>query len=255
MPIVDIKGETVHYVSSGAGDDPVLLLIHGSGGDHAHWPETVLGLSGARVYALDLPGHGKSSGPGRQRVADYAAVVSSFVDRLRLSGVTVAGHSLGGAIAQALALEAPSWLSRIVLVGTGARLRVAPAILDKIMTDPVSAADLLVQWAFGPTASEAQKDKFRQGLLQTDPAVTHGDFFACDRFDIMDRVGEINIPVLVVSADLDRLTPLKYGKFLNDRIPGATMTVIRGAGHMMALEKPGALIRALSRFLQIPGNA
>ena len=95
------------------------------------------------VTAVDLPGHGKSQGKGHDTVKGFAAVLDAFIRAMNFSRVILMGHSLGGAIAQTLALEAPTWLEKIILVGTGARLRVDPSILEALLVGAGSAAELI----------------------------------------------------------------------------------------------------------------
>jgi pimeloyl-ACP methyl ester carboxylesterase len=201
------------------------------------------------VIALDLPGHGRSAGAGRRCVEDYAEVVCAAAEALGLADVVLAGHSLGGAVALALGLREPPWLSRLALVGTGARLRVSPEILGLLKADFSAAVETIGQWAFGPDPDQTQVAAFCRGLLDTSPEVLYNDYTACNRFDIMDIVDRIRLPALVVAADQDRLTPVKYGAYLRDRLPDARMAVIEGAGHMMALEKEALFVRALLRFV------
>jgi pimeloyl-ACP methyl ester carboxylesterase len=129
MPFVDVSDEKIFYSLNASDQDRVIMAIHGSGSDHTGWPDTLRDLPQASVYALDLPGHGQSSGDGRDNVDAYADFIETFVTTLDLENVTLIGHSLGGTIVQLLALRAPAWLTDIVLVGTGARLRVHPDIL------------------------------------------------------------------------------------------------------------------------------
>jgi len=254
MPIVQIDGEALFYEHSPGAAGGSLVLIHGSGCDHATWPEDLRRLAGAGVYGLDLPGRGRSEGSARNDVGGYADVVERFVDTLGLRHVALFGHSLGGAIVQALALRKPAWLSAIVLVGTGARLRVAPAILEGLTSgDPREAIDLICKWSFGPNPPRDEVARVREILNRTDPLVTHADLSACDRFDVMDRVGAIAKPTLVICGSDDRLTPEKYGRFLQEQIPGAGIAVVPDAGHMMGLENPDAFLAPVRSFLAETG--
>lgn len=249
MPFVTVEKEKIYYDRGGAENGPALVLIHGSGGDHAHWPSALRRLPEARVFAPDLPGHGRSGGRGRDSVEGYADFIEAFVSKLGLRNVLPVGHSLGGAVALTLALRSPAWLSRIILVGTGARLRVHPSILEGLQTDPEKTLLEIRDRSFGPDAPETAVRQVYEGFQRTDPAVIHGDFAACDQFDAMDRLGEIACPALVVAGTADELTPVKYGKYLRDRLSTSDWAEIEGAGHMMGLEKPDALVGCVSDFL------
>ncbi len=243
------------HVDSGPGAGPPLVLVHGAGGTHRHWPEAIRALPGRRVIALDLPGHGGSPGPAPASVAAYAGSVLGLLDALRLTSVAVAGHSMGGAVALTLALETPARVAGVCLVGTGARLRVSPAVLQAT-ADPAAlagAADSVAAWSFGSASGEALRREFVEGLLANAPGVVHGDFAACDAFDVMGRLGEIRVPALVVCGDQDRLTPPKYSQFLRDRIAGARLEAVPGAGHMVMLEAPEAVARLVEGFLTTLG--
>lgn len=252
MPHTSIDGEPVFTAFSDGGEAGDLILVHGSGGDHSHWPEQLLQLPGVRVHGIDLPGHGISGGQARDSVNAYADVVAGLVKALKSPPKTVvAGHSLGGAIALTLALRQPDWLSGIILVGTGARLRVAPAILDGLLgDDPGAAVDTLTDMAFGPGAPDEAVERIRSGWHRIDPRVTHADLSACDRFDVMDRLAEIRIPALVIAGTKDRLTPLKYGQYLHEHIPDSRLAVIEGAGHNMALERPAEIVSEVAGFFR-----
>lgn len=254
MPFIEVKKEKIFYSTSSVDDSKkknTLLLIHGSGGDHMHWPERLRNYAKADVYAIDLPGHGRSDGLGRKSVDGYADFLEAFVSQMNLKDVILAGHSLGGAIVQCLALRFPSWLSRIVLVGTGVRLRVSPAILEGLLADFKGTIDLICRWAFGSTASESLVKRAEEGFAKTDPKVIHGDYYACNEFDITGRESEISIPTLVVSGMEDKLTPIKYGEYLYRHIPGAKRAIIKEGGHMMAIEKPDEFMKSIINFLYL----
>ncbi len=243
----------VFHADSGpaAAGGPPLVLVHGAGGTHRHWPEELRALPGRRVIALDLPGHGGSPGPAPGDVAGFARNALGLLDALGVARAVVAGHSMGGAVALAAALAAPERMAGLVLVGTGARLRVSPAVMQAT-ADPAAlaaAADSMAGWSFGSLAGLEMRREFAAGLLAGAPGVVHGDFAACDAFDVMARLGEIRAPALVVCGSEDRLTPLKYSEYLRDHLAGARLEVVPGAGHMVMLEAPAAVALAVEAFL------
>jgi pimeloyl-ACP methyl ester carboxylesterase len=92
-------------------------------------------------------------------------------------------------------------------------------------------------------------------MLKTSPDVLHGDFSACDRFDIMKEVAGINTPVLIICGDQDALTPVKYSRYLAERIAGSRLEVIEGAGHMVMLERPEQFNKKVEAFVRSIGAA
>ena len=131
----------------------VPLLIHGAGGQQSDWGEPLR----ARGAAVDLPAHGNSPGAIRASVADYAADVIALLDALGLEQITVAGHSLGGAVALTLALDNAARVSGLILVSTGAKLTVHPDILDNIRRDPAGVAARLSDWFWTAEVDAALK--------------------------------------------------------------------------------------------------
>jgi pimeloyl-ACP methyl ester carboxylesterase len=235
----------------GGEPSPPLVLIHGSGGTRLHWPPEVRRMPGAKVYALDLPGHGKSSGPAAASIDDYVEAVLGWMELNLDRPALVAGHSLGGAITLALARQDPGKLAGIALVGSGARLRVHPTILsgsENSATYP-AVVDQIMDWAFGPQAAPRLVHLARRRMLEVPPAVLNADFRACDAFDVMDQLELIKLPALIVCGSEDRLTPLKYSEFLATRLPAAALEVVPGAGHMVMLEQPAVVAAALAAFL------
>jgi pimeloyl-ACP methyl ester carboxylesterase len=99
------------------------------------WPAQVRHLPNTAVYALDLPGHGASPGPSASDISAYSELVRDFVDALELPWFLLAGHSMGGAIALDFALAYAYRLAAIMVVGSGARMRVAPQLLEGVVHD------------------------------------------------------------------------------------------------------------------------
>ena len=252
MPFVTVAGARTNYVYRRpvptAG--PPVVFVHGAGGTHQHWLYQVRDLSHSATYAVDLPGHGRSEGVGRDSITAYGDWLVAFLDAVGEDQAVLVGHSMGGAIVLDVSLRHAARVAGLGLVATGARLRVAPAILDGIHQDYEAAVRLICDFAFGP---EAPPDMVRLGRRQMGaipPEVMHGDFSACDAFNVMDRLGEIVAPALVICGTQDHLTPSKYSVYLRDHLSRAEMHLVEGAGHMVMVERPGAVVEALSAFLQ-----
>lgn len=250
MPYAETaRGNLFYTLSQGTADSPTLLLIHGAGGSRLHWPAELRRLPQATVYTLDLPGHGRSEGPGCDTIQGYTEKVVAFLDAVGIERAVLVGHSMGGAIAQTLALDFAGRIAGLVLVATGARLRVAPAVLEGIQSNFEGAAELVTHFAWGAGASPALLELGRQAILKAGPGVLLGDFTACDNFDVMKRLEEIRIPALVISGSADQLTPSKYARYLAEHIPSARLALIEDAGHMVMLERPAETAQAVREFL------
>lgn len=231
---------------------PPVILIHGAGGSHLFWPPEIRRLPGPRVFVPDLPGHGKSEGIGQQSIAGYTKNIVAFMDAIGISKAVVVGHSMGGAIALDLTLNHPERVMGLGLVGSGARLRVAPAFLENAgnaSTIP-QVAEALKEFAYSPHTDPKLKDQASKRLIETRPAVLHGDFLACDVFDVRERLSEIRVPTLILVGSDDQMTPVSFSQYMADRIPDSQLQVIDAAGHMVMLERPRQVFQALSGFLE-----
>lgn len=239
------------YQGGQEGQRPPVILLHGAGGTHLYWPSDVRRLSGYRMVALDLPGHGKSGGRGQQSIEAYAGSIIDWMDAVGLHRAVFVGHSMGSAIALTLALDFSDRVLGLGLVGSGARLKVNPALLEIAASDTAfqTVIDLVVSWSFGASAPAELVALAGKRMAETRHSVLYGDFQACNVFDVSARLGEIQMPTLVICGSDDRMTPLRYSQYLVDNIPGARLEAIPGAGHMVMLEQPQAVAAKLGEFL------
>lgn len=251
MPYVTAGGERLFYLHrfSNRAHGPVLLLLHGAGGHALLWGRVLNELPGIAAIALDLPGHGRSAGPGRASIAAYSAAVLAAADALHLERPVITGHSMGAAIALDLAASQPSRLRALVLMSAGASLASASALHRLAAEDPAAAGQWLVDHGYGPGTPAESRKLAREQLATVPPDVLRGDFAACSAYDARPRLAEIPHPALILCGAEDRLTPPEDALTLQQGLQQGRLELIPGAGHMLPLEHPGAVARAIARFL------
>jgi pimeloyl-ACP methyl ester carboxylesterase len=258
MSIMQSNDKQIGYVTGRGGIREglrTLVFVHGSGGDHLLWNyQRKFFEKSHNVVMVDLPGHGEAGSEGEGSIGAYASHLLNLLRSLPEDVFCLFGHSLGGAIVQEFTLLHPQYVEALVLVGTGARLRVLPEILEGIQTRFEETVRLICGYAFSKKTSADMIQKGVETMLQARPAVLYGDFAACDRFDIMDRVGAIRVPTLVVCGGDDVLTPPKYAHFLAEKIEGTRVEIIDGAGHMVMIERPHEFNSRVMEFLQSLGD-
>lgn len=159
---------------------------------------------------------------------------------------------MGGAVAQMYALNYPQDVKALILIGTGARLRVRPDFL-RLLEDGIDAPaewqKNLIEPLYGRVAPEV-REKVINGMVNVGVAAQLNDFKCCDKFDIMERVVQIAVPTLVICGTEDDMTPVKYSQYLVNKIVGARLVVIEGGSHHCFLEKSLEVNGVLEDFLK-----
>lgn len=239
---VEIDGVKISFLK---GDGLPIVYVHGSGCDAKLWSYQLKDVGG---YAVDLPNHGLSGIARIDSVDDYAYFVAKAVRKI-LSKAIFVGHSLGGAIVQKLYLDHKDVVKALILVGTGARLRVLPKLLEELRENPEKAVNTIVNMAFSRKVEELEEIK--KAFLENSETLLR-DLEMCDKFDLLDdyRSGniKIDVPVLIVVGNDDKLTPVKYSEFLNQKIGNSRLVILQG-GHMIMLEQPKKLSQVIREFV------
>ena len=230
-----------------------LVFIHGSGDNGRIWRSQVDYFGPARAFAIDLPGHGERADtlPPEVSVLDYARAARAIIrDELGLDHPTIAGHSLGGAIALTMGLEYGDDLGGLILIGTGARLRVHPDLLEGARTASDGATRQLKSLALAPGHAETMlDDMLAEEQARPASSMLYRDLAACNVFDCMARLAAISLPTLIICGTEDRLTPVKYSQYLHDHIAGSSLHLIPDAGHYVMREQPQEVNRAIEEWL------
>jgi pimeloyl-ACP methyl ester carboxylesterase len=237
---------------TGTEKEPSLFFIHGAGNNAELWQHQAGYFRGLHpVYCLELPGHGLSKGPGETEIADYARWVRQVItEAFSAKPLVLIGHSLGGAVVQELAVNPPAEIKGLILIGTGAKLGVTPAILEMLAKNPEDFFQSVDIAAFDPETPARLKQPVIASIRQCDPAVILGDFRACDRFDIRERLQDIHLPTLILCGKRDKLTPLKYSLYLHEHIQGSELMIFDQAGHMVMVEQADSVNRTINEFLK-----
>jgi len=252
-----ISNDIYYHLYEGTDErkKPPVVLIHGAGGTHLYWPFQMRRLPGYRVYAPDLPGHGRSGGSGLQTIRAYADTVLTWMDAINLPEAAFIGHSMGSSIVLSLALTYPERILGLGLIGSGVRLQVAPELIEATASPTTfySAVETLAALSFAPQTDLALTQVATQRMAETRQSVLHSDLLASNEFDPGELVSSIQKPTLILVGEEDRITPVRLATFLKNAVMGSQLIVIPEAGHMVLIEQPQAVADACRTFLsQIP---
>jgi 3-oxoadipate enol-lactonase len=248
-----LDGRTrIHWEST--GDGPPVLLIMGLGLSGGAWWRTVPVLSQSlRVITFDHRGIGRSESPAPaytiEAMADDAVCV---IDDLGLDAVHVYGFSLGGMVAQQMALRHPDRVRALVLGAThpGGRRVVPPeeevlAFFQRRLTmESEEAAWASVPYNYGARCRTGQTDRIAEDIEARlhNPFSVHtyrAHLYAASLHNTYGRLGRIDAPTLVVHGAEDRMIPVGNAQLLADGIPGARLRILEGSGHLYPTEEPG----------------
>jgi pimeloyl-ACP methyl ester carboxylesterase len=246
-----------------------IVFLHGLGGSQSTWA-SVLGhfAETYRVAAVDLPGHGASDKPSPAStdysISGIAAKLGEFLEKLELAPSILIGHSLGGATALQLALDRPKLVRALVLVDSAALgLEINDKLLDRIESAPSrDEARRLLELFF-----EDRRFVLERGIndmhaarnaLGADDAVKAIAASAFTRHGqnlvLVDRLGELEVPLLVIWGELDRVIPSRHAVAALTALPTAWLEIMEGVGHVPQVEAAPAFAEIVNRWLlSIPG--
>lgn len=250
-----MKPMSVNFVEAGKGKPGPVIMIHGAGGSTATWFMQTKHLSESlHTVAIDLNGHGATPDRNEEDMArSYLDDIDEVVSRHERP--VLCGHSMGGALTQLYALEKPECVCAIVLVGTGARLRVTPIIFELLKDDFNGYVEMFGQFVFHEDTDNELRESSKAQVRRCPARVTSRDYELCNSFDIMERVAKIELPTLVIVGQGDVMTPPKYSKYLSSKIAGSQLRIIPRAGHGVMLEQPEEFNKTIIDWLQELGKA
>ena len=211
-----------------------LVFLHGAGSSSLVYYYQLRHFRNSK--AIDLPGH--STGKACNDIESYLEWVRGFISARRYKDVVLCGHSMGGAISLLYALRYPEELKGLILIGTGARLRVHQDYLNLCrQPGPDNANWLAGHMRHFNSVAPDMHPVLSQRAEEVGPEVELNDLLACDKFDVMDQLGKIDLPTQVLCGSDDVMTPVKYSDYLTEHMQNARKAVISGGSHFVQMEK------------------
>jgi pimeloyl-ACP methyl ester carboxylesterase len=262
MPFCHLSHVNLCYDEKGQGEP--LLFLNGLSGDRLYWRGQLRAFGkDYRCLAVDNRDVGQSSyATEPYTIGDLAGDVVEMLNQLGLPPAHVVGLSLGGAIAQEVALAAPERVKSLVLMDTLARaddwfrgtLR-AFELIRRQVADTGEFFDAILPWWVSPRFfDESDRVSWLRALLRQNPHPQRLEGFlrqlaALTQHDAQDRLREISCPVLVLVGEDDGVAPVRYSRQLRELIPHAEFVVLPGVGHAPPLEAASLFNARLAEFL------
>ena len=255
MPQLEVAGAALTYDDEGPrdGDGVPLVFVHGWTADRHRLDHQLEHFSPKRrVIRLDLRGHGESGGAGSRTIEELARDVLTLLDHLEVDRCVLVGHSMGGMIAQTIALGHPERVERLVLVNSIGRMAYSRgrgllmAVSTRVPFKLFVAAN--IQRAFAPGYPREEIREYIRASSATPREVVMTCYSAMRAFDVLDRVGEIRIPTLLIHGYHDIQLPVQQMLRMAKAYPDAEVRII-DAGHELPVEKPAELTATLDWFV------
>lgn len=259
MPTLRTNGIDLHYETAGQGEP--LLLLHGLGSRSEDWQLQLPAFAGRyRVITADMRGHGRTSKPpGPYSVPMMAADVFGLLDGLGVESAHVAGLSMGGMIAFQMAVDRPERVRSLVIINSGPelvartfneRLRVGQRLALARLFKPARTAQFLGPRLFPKPEQKQLRQLFMAQWAENDPQAYRAAMRALVGWSVLDRIGAIRCPTLVISGDRD-YTPVAAKEGYTARIPGARLVVIEDSGHATPIDQAERFNACVLEFLRI----
>ena len=222
-------------------DFPFLVFVHGAGGDKSQWEYQRDFFADKKfgIITISLPGHGDSSPDNTASIGSYANNLKNFLSKYDAKNFILLGHSMGGAITLQFTIDFPDYPPKlIVLLGTGAKLNVAPVFFDLIQSDFKKAIKMMTDFSYSDKTELSIKEKNYEVITNNGSKILLEDLKACSQFDMREDLNKIEVPALIICGEEDQMMPLKYSQYLRNNIKESQLFIIPDVGHFPFQERP-----------------
>jgi len=241
-------------------DEPAVIFVHGAGLDRTIWQLQTRNVAhmGRRVYAVDLPGHGRSEGEPLASIGEMADWVIAFMDAAGVDKAKLIGHSMGAFVTLEAAAKYPHRIEKLCLMGVSETMPVHPDLLAAAENNQRLAPELIVYWGLGETAKIGGHphpglwiQNASQTLLELSAdGVLYNDLSACNVYQgAAEAAGRVKCETLFVLGKDDMMTPARKAGPLIGAISTCSTTIIDDCGHMIMSERPHQVFQALRGFV------
>jgi pimeloyl-ACP methyl ester carboxylesterase len=252
-----VDGYRIHYYVLGPSDGPVAVLVHGLGARSEDWANLApyLARAGYRVYLPDLPGYGRSDKPAdfSYSVTDESKIVVGFLDALGLKQVDLGGWSMGGWIAQLVAIGHPERVRRLILfdsAGLSVKLDWNTRLFTPVSAAEIDELDVLLMPNPPHVPDYVAKDILRTSREHAWIIRRALDTMLSGHEATDNLLPNLKMPVLLVWGQVDHITPLSEGEKMHQLIPGSQMNIVPGCGHLAPNQCAGAMAPTVVDFLK-----
>jgi pimeloyl-ACP methyl ester carboxylesterase len=239
---------------------PSVVFVHGAANDHSVFAlqSRYFAHHGRNVLAVDLPGHGRSSGAPLDSVETIADWIARLLDATGVREAALVGHSLGALVALEAAARFPTRISRIALLGPAVPMTVSEALLDAARADDHVAFELIAGWSHSagkqlggnPVPGLWMMGNALRLMERSRPGALHVDLRACNEYaNGIAAAGAVRCPALLIVGARDLMAPPKAAQALVNALAEKRVVTLPDCGHAMMAEQPDAVLDALAAFL------
>lgn len=251
------------YISTGGKkpsiDNQAIIFLPGSGQSHLTFvlQTRFFAFAGYDVYAPDFPGHGLSKGNPLETIEEMADWIAVLMVKCNLKSAIIVGHSQGCLVAMSLAHKYPDLAEKLILIAGALQIKVNDYLLDKSYSSMPLAVKMMTEWGHGRNghffaASQPGHSLLgigRELMMANAQDALSADLLACNQFDANNIAAEIEVPVLCILAQDDKMTPVKLGIKMSDSFKNSMCVKIAQSGHMLPIEKPDDVNSSIQKFL------